>query len=54
MIMQTVDIYQCGCGKNIIILDANLDNVDDFDVGEIQCPICGGEIESFMQREIEI
>lgn len=47
-----VEIHTCECGKNIIVLDENLENATDTE--NMQCPVCGGEMESEMIREIEI
>lgn len=55
MIEVVTTVFQCECGRNIIILDENLD--DDQTINEdteILYPICGQEMVSEMTRVIKI
>lgn len=46
-------VYTCECGKNIIILDEGFENAE-VDSDDIQCPVCGENMISAMERTIEI
>lgn len=51
--MKTIaNIYQCECGRNIIVLNENFE--DGTNTDDMQCPICGREMVSGMIREIDI
>jgi len=53
MIKDTVTVWQCECGKNIIILENNM-TATELNSEDILCPLCGNEMVSECTRDIEI
>lgn len=53
MLKVLVNIWQCECGKNIIILDENLQDSNS-ESDDILCPLCGEEMVGSMVRNLTI
>lgn len=47
-------IYQCECGRNIIVLDDNMEFDGNLNPEQMECPVCGGEMVSECTRTIDI